>query len=299
MSIRTPHDEQPTPGPAGEVWGGYRIGRRLGAGGMGFVYEAVRLDDGAEVALKVLRPGCPIDERLVRRFRNEPGFAARLAIPGVVRIVEAGQLPNGGYFFAMERLSGGSLESRLPGLRGCYGPAARLTASVTRALVAIHACGVVHRDLKPGNLLFRAGSGGPEDVVVTDFGVARSLLEQLAFTATGEFVGTAAYAAPEQLAEAGAADERADVFSVGAILFRILTGRHAVRNYLGYPNKEYVEARRTCPPANLVQAAALAGMPEPPWDLVYVCRRCLEPDPRDRFPTAGAVADALEQYLTR
>ena len=200
----------------------YRLDRVLGRGATAVVWAAAdeRLD--RDVALKLLRPEHLEGGDVADRFRREAMVAARLSHPGIVHVLDADVTGQGG-FIAMQLLGGGSLADRLDTLPWAPEAVAQLGIGVLDALAVAHDAGVVHRDIKPGNILFAA----PDDdvPVLTDFGVAKVLLaEQAQRTATGVVLGTAAYLAPEQ-ALGEDLDARADLYALGCVLFQLATGR--------------------------------------------------------------------------
>ncbi|HET9595906.1 MAG TPA: serine/threonine-protein kinase, partial [Anaeromyxobacteraceae bacterium] len=197
----------------GERVGRFELLREVGRGGFGVVFEARDGDLGRRVAFKAFRPGRPLDARQVEALRHEAEAAAQLNHPNVVTIHDFGNCPAGPYVI-MELLRGEPLAERLE--RGPLPPreAVRIGAAVAQALVHAHAAGVIHRDLKPGNV-FLCEDG---KVKVLDFGLARLL------GSGGEKGGTPGYMAPEQSRGEGEG-ERTDLFGLGALLFRMLTGR--------------------------------------------------------------------------
>src|SRR5262245_12258326 len=205
-----------------ERFGDYELLEELGRGGMGVVYRARQVSLQRAVAVKVLLQGPFADERSVLRFRAEATSAARLRHPNIVAIHEIGEC-EGRLFFSMDCVSGESLaqllrkELYLPGRR-----AARLLEKVARAVHYAHQQGILHRDLKPSNVLL-----GPDgEPHVTDFGLAKQLTGDSELTMTGQVVGSPNYMPPEQ-AEARHDDVgvRSDVYSLGAMLYHLITGR--------------------------------------------------------------------------
>ena len=240
--------------------GRYRIDRRIGQGGMADVFRAVDTDDGRAVAVKLVRSA---DPELARRFAQEAKALARLVHPGMVRLLDAG-VHDEQAFLVMELVEGPTLAARLR--RGPLSPrrTAMLGGTLAGALAYVHAQGIVHRDVKPANVLLGPGSR----VRLADFGIAR-LAGTSSLTATGTTLGTAGYMAPEQL-EHHDVGPAADVWSLGMILLECLTGR---RVYQGSPTE--VVARR------------LAGPVPVPDDLPAPWRMLLEGmlahDPRSRL----------------
>ncbi|MFO0759125.1 MAG: protein kinase [Byssovorax sp.] len=201
------------------IAGRFLIERPAGSGGMGHVYRALDRDRGEPVAIKVLRSDGKSE---LHRFSREAQILMSLDHPGVVRYVAHGAMPDGGQYLAMEWLSGETLSQRLAredlGLAGSVALAIR----IGEALGAVHRHGVVHRDLKPGNIFLR--DGRLDAVTLIDFGIAlHPDAQQL--TMPGTMLGTPAYMAPEQARSAPEVDSRADVFSLGCVLYKCLTGR--------------------------------------------------------------------------
>jgi serine/threonine protein kinase len=269
--------------------GPFRLRRELARGGMGAVWEVEHIETGQLYALKTIlaagRLQGPGGEAMVR-FRREVELGARLDHPYVVRVHSAdveGDPP----WLVQTYLPGGSLDERLKR----QGPlpveeAAAVTAKVARGLAHAHARGVLHRDLKPPNVLFDA-EGQPR---VVDFGVARSLREgTMRLTATGEVLGSPAFMAPEQALGEKAIDARADVHALGALLYALLTGGPPFKARTSLEVIEQVISKPAPPPS-----ASRAGVP-PAVDAVAL--RCLEKDPAARFQTADEVAAALEAWL--
>ncbi|MCO5172196.1 MAG: protein kinase [Planctomycetes bacterium] len=259
--------------------GRYALMERIGAGGMGQVYRARDEALDREVAIKVLHGG---GEERQRRFVREQQAAARVQHPGVVAVHDAGEF-EGFSWLAMDLVEGESLEEVLR--RGPLPPAdgARLVARCARAVDALHAAGILHRDLKPGNVLI-GHDGAPR---VTDFGVAR-LDDAERLTRTGQALGTPMYMAPEQLVGDRDVDGRADVYALGVLLFEVLTGRPPwdAESMMGLAS-----AKATAPPS---PAPLRRGIPRA---LARVCVQAMAPQPQDRPPTAAALADAIEAAL--
>ncbi len=220
----------------GRQIGRYLVGQRLGSGGAATVYRAYDQVQGTTVALKLLLPGA--DEKTYSRFRREANLAGALHHPHIVRILQIGVAPMGEVaYIAMELVEGESLADLLS-QRGRLRPeeTANVLEPIARALAYAHAQGVIHRDVKPGNILLRSASPGasgsvqlesldhPVIPLLSDFGIARAL-DAPELTSAGRTVGTPAYMAPEQCAGSRGVDGRADIYALGAVLYRTITGR--------------------------------------------------------------------------
>ena len=190
---------------------------------MGVLYLALEPGLERRVALKLIAPEAAADEVFARRFAEESRIAASIEHPNVVPIYAAGE-ENGVPFIAMRYVSGSDLGKRLS-REGRLEPAeaVALIAQVGNGLDAIHAAGLVHRDVKPANVLLSGVRMGEDHAYITDFGVARNVATESGLTQTGRFVGTLDYVAPEQIS-GGAVDARADVYALGCLLFKLLTG---------------------------------------------------------------------------
>jgi serine/threonine protein kinase len=208
--------------------GPYRMLRLVGQGGMAAVYEAVHDQTGQRVAIKVLLPHLSEQPEVVTRFFNEAHAMKLVAHPGVVEVFDVGQLPNGDAYMIMEFLDGESLSMRLK--RGPLSQLAyRYTLEVAEALAAAHERGVIHRDLKPDNVML---SGQPERVKVVDFGIAKiadgaqlGSGMRAVRTKTGMVMGTPAYMSPEQCLGERGIDGKTDVYALGSMLYQLIAGR--------------------------------------------------------------------------
>ncbi len=296
------------------VVAGYEILGEVGSGAMGVVYKARRLGLNRLTALKMLRPSAA-GPREAARFRAEAEALARLEHPNIVRIYEVGE-HEGRPFFALEYVSGGSLEAKLRGAPQPPGRAANLIETLARAVHEAHRRGVVHRDLKPANVLLsgeqRAASsekigadgGDPKQVPaslatrcsplatpkITDFGLAKRLDGDAAQTRSGEILGTPSYMAPEQArGKNDAVGPRTDVYALGAILYEMLTGRPPFRGETVWDTLEQVVRREPAPPRQLA--------PRTPRDLETICLKCLHKDPARRYHGADRLADDLARFL--
>ena len=263
----------------GSAFGPYRIVAPLGRGGMAAVYEAHDPSLDRSVALKVLPAEFLHDPAFAERFRQEARVAARLEHPHIVPIHAYG-IESGRPWMAMRLVRGGSLADRVRRSPLAPREAAALLRDVAGALDYAHRQGIVHRDVKPANVLLdEAGRA-----YLADFGIAKMLEGSLVATATGLIQGTPAYMAPEQ-AMGGKVDHAADVYALGVMAFECLTGR--------------VPYTGTTPVAVLMKHVQ-EPVPEPaaaevPPPLTAVLRRCLAKTPAERWPSAGAFTAALEQ----
>src|ERR1051325_8172027 len=206
----------------GTVLAGFRLLSPLGEGAMGTVYLAEETSTGRRVALKLLAPDLARDERFRRRFLRETELAMRLRHPHIVRTLGSGEA-DGALYLAMAYIHGSDLREvlRRDG-RLEPGRAVGLVRQVAEALDAAHAAGLVHRDVKPGNILVTAGPDG-DHAYVCDFGLARHVSSVSSLTGERGFVGTIDYVPPEQI-EGGTIDGRADVYSLGCVLYECLAG---------------------------------------------------------------------------
>ncbi len=293
--------------------GGYRIVREIGRGGMGVVYEAEDAGLGRRVALKVLAQRLQASERAFARFEREVRAVARLQHPNIVPVFEVGEA-EGCPYFTMELVSGETLHRRLERVRSTgtapsqwsatqlveapsgagfdaawptsyVGAVCRLALQVARGLQHAHAHGVVHRDVKPSNVMV-ADDGR---ALLFDFGLAKVDAE-LGLTHTGEFVGTPHYVSPEQARHGIATvDERSDVYALGATLYEMLT---AAVPYSGDTPHEILRQVANGEPRSPRRVNRAV-----PRDLETVCMTAMEADPARRYQTAQAFAEDLERFL--
>jgi serine/threonine-protein kinase PpkA len=258
--------EQPVPG--------YNVVHIIGQGGQAQVYLAEREHDGLRVALKVLNRALRNDRVFLERFVREYKLVASLNSAFVARIYDQGFSGDHPYI-AMEFLPSGTLASRIR--EGLTTRAAlRIAAQIAQALDAIHSRGIVHRDLKPANILFRA-DGRP---VLVDFGLARDLTISSTLTVAGQFLATPRYMSPEQC-QGLAVDARSDLYSLGAVLYEMITGR---KIYDGANAAEVINMHVNAPPPRL---AELLACHQPLLD------RLLAKDPAERFQSAAEVLTVL------
>jgi hypothetical protein len=252
---------------------GYRLVQLVGQGGMGEVHQATQLSLGRTVAVKLLKPELSKEPQFIARFEKEAAALAQLRHPNIVSIVDRGRADDT-YFLVMEYVDGPSLRERLRDPAFDATQALLTLVLVTRAIEYAHGKGVVHRDLKPENILFDEQAGGIPKV--TDFGLAGlddALGAPKNVTQTHVAMGTASYMAPEQAVDAKSAGPRADLYSLGVMLYECLTGELPVGSF--------------APPSTRRQ-----GLDK---RLDGIVARCLKPAPEDRYPSATALLTELEQ----
>ena len=260
----------------------YDIVRPLGSGGMGEVYLARDRTLGRDVALKILRSQYANDKESAERFKREASSAARLSHPNIVQVYDRGDTEDGSSYIAMEYIPGGTLKERITE----EGPLdARLAASygyqVAEALGAAHAKGIIHRDIKPQNVLIT----GPGQAKVVDFGIARAASATGdSHTRTGTVMGTAGYMSPEQ-ALGLPATPKSDLYSLGVVIYEAVTGRlpFTADNPIAVSMKHVNEAPR---PPKEVNPAVPEGMNA-------IIMKLLSKDPEDRYPDSEVLAEDL------
>jgi eukaryotic-like serine/threonine-protein kinase len=262
---------------------GYDILSELGAGGMGCVYLASRWRDGRLVAIKVPRLGSSAE--MLARFNIERQTQATLKHPNIVPVIENGTCTDGRPFLVQEYLPGGNLAERARPLPWPSDRAARLVEILARAIQDAHDRGVLHRDMKPSNILFDAA-----DVPhITDFGLSR-VLGSPGSTREGQMLGSPAYMAPEQArANPRAFGPATDVYGLGAVLYFLLTGEPPFWGDGPVDTAIKVISDPPIPPTRLN-----AGCPS---ELERICLTCLAKDPGQRYPSALSLAEALRRFL--
>jgi len=258
--------------------GRYRIRALLGQGGMGNVYRAEHLGLGKDVALKVIGR---LSHDLEQRFEREAHAIARLDHPGCVRIFDYGEDEHGLQYIAMELLEGPTLHQAIAGDTLSVPRALHVAKAVLSALAHAHAHGVIHRDVKPENIMFVTRSAFR--VVLIDFGLAQ-LRDAPALTGAGMAMGSPSYIAPERL-WGKPHDARSDLYAVGVVLYEMIAG---IKPFLGATPEEIMTAVMTRPPRPL---RVLAPDVSPALDAVI--RRALAKEPDRRFPDAEAMLSAL------
>ena len=271
--------------------GKYRVGARLGSGGMGEVYEATQEDLGRRVAIKVMSGPMATDPSLLERFQREARAVAALGHPHIVQVTDFQDNPGEPPFLVMERLVGEAFGDLLERVHYVEPPrVARIAEQTLSALAAAHEAGLVHRDVKPDNVFLCTTDTGADLVKLLDFGVAKVLEERAGgkLTSTGAVVGTLAYMAPEQ-ARGEAVDARADVYAVGACMYHALAGRP--------PFEATTTAQLLSSVCHEAPPPLGALRPDVDGQLIGVVERAMARDVGARYRSARAMMSALGAYL--
>jgi serine/threonine-protein kinase len=274
------------------IAGQYRTGARMGSGASGVIYEAVRINDGMPVAIKLLRAAAAHDAVASDRLRREAEALGLAWHPNVVEVIDHGHLADGTSYLVMERLHGETLATRLKGKVRLTSPELMpIAMQVCDALVAVHAAGVVHRDLKPSNIYLALDvedPGAVERVKLLDFGIARVEWEETRITNMGAPLGTPGYMSPEQ-ESGGEVDARSDIFALGAVLYECLVGEPPPPTPSGlWRSGAVYDTGGAVADSGLHKAGKLI-----PQVWKTVIGRAMAPNPQDRFQDARAFALAL------
>jgi tRNA A-37 threonylcarbamoyl transferase component Bud32 len=281
---------------------GYEILAEVGRGGMGVVYKARQTTLNRLVAVKMIRQGELAQPDALARFRLEGELLARVQHPNVVQVHQVG-VEQGHPFIIMEYVEGTSLQTWLRQHRPTSGQAAQLVETLAEAMQAAHERGIIHRDLKPGNVVLAAGQAFQPDLgekpvrlesltcKITDFGLAKNLTAPGQVTSTGAVVGTPSYMAPEQAqGDSARLSVRTDVYSLGAILYELLTGRAPFEGPT--PLEILLQVVHVDP------VALRRLQPSVPGDLETICLKCLAKEPNKRYASAADLAGDLRRWLT-
>jgi len=283
-----------TPREGDLVAGKYRVGRLLGAGGMGMVFAGRHEQLDQPVAIKVVRNGAIADQEGAQRFMREARAAARLKSEHVARVLDVGTLESGSPYMVMELLEGVDLAALLTS----SGPlsvsdVADWVLQACEAIAEAHAAGIVHRDIKPENLFLARTVGGASHIKVLDFGISKSVDSVRAaggLTRTQSVLGSPLYMSPEQMRSSRNVDPRTDVWALGVVLFELISG---VSPFEADTMPELCLKVVSEPPRSLAELR-----PDVPAAMVEIVMRCLEKDPKKRFANAAEVAVALEPLVS-
>lgn len=298
---------------------GYEILGEIHRGGQGIVYQAMQGGTRRHVALKILRDGALATPAARKRFEREVALAAQLKHPNIVTVFDSGLTADGQRFCAMDYIAGRPLNDHVRSRGLDLEAALRLFATICRGVEYAHERGIVHRDLKPSNILIDTAAGAVESAAtggvarIVDFGLAKSVhpSETTAVSLSGELFGTLPYLAPEQTSgNSECVDHRADIYSLGVVLFELLTGTFpypvegrlsAVLHHIA-ESPPQAPSRAWTPERGIPKRGTRRITPSRSHgpintDLDTIVLRCLAKDPARRYATAGALADDLERYL--
>jgi hypothetical protein len=280
MTPSTPGDSL----PVGERFGDFVLMGELGRGGMGVVYKAFEPELGRHVAVKMILSGSLSDRSDLQRFHVEASAAARLQHSHIVKVHRVGTYGER-HYYSMDFIDGQSLAQRLSDGPLSGRTAARYLVTVARAIEHAHEHGILHRDLKPGNILIDRS----DEPHVTDFGLAKHLSGESGHTRTGALMGTPSYMAPEQARGEKELTPATDVYGLGTLLYELLTARPPFKGETAIDTLKQVVDNEPAPPRLL--------NPHVDRDLETICLKCLAKAPRDRYASAVALADDLSRYL--
>src|SRR5213082_2254288 len=278
-------DVDPASSPMLMDFGDYELLEQIGRGGQGVVFRARQKSLNRVVALKIIGLGHWATEAHLKRFRLEAEAAARLEHPGIVPIHEVGER-DGSCYFSMKFVEGGQLDEVVKRTPMSIRQAAELIAKVARTVHYAHEHLILHRDIKPGNILLDA-KGEPH---LTDFGLARLVESESTMTRTLDVLGTPSYMAPEQaMGNNAAVSSVTDIYGLGAVLYHLLTGQPP---FAGGATYETIKLLLDTEPRQPRQLNTKVDR-----DLSTICLKCLEKDPERRYSSALALAEDLERWL--
>lgn len=283
VEFRTTAAGGPVVGGRPVQFGHYELHEELGRGGMGIVFRAIQAIARREVAVKVLMGGAAGEALFGGRFAAEVSALANLRHPNIVTVYEVGEV-NGSAFFSMEFAPNGTLGKRLKDGAMSFAEAALVVGKLAEATEAAHQLGVLHRDIKPGNVLI-AADGEPK---LSDFGLAKWVNRDDGLTASGAVMGTPNYMAPEQARGAKDVAVAADVYALGATLYECLTGQPPFRGTDPYTIMQRVIAQEPDSPRKFRR--------DVPPELEAVCLKCLEKNPAKRYDSASELAKDLARW---
>ena len=295
-TVALPAATAPAP-PAPQTIGRYRVIRRIGAGGMGVVYEAEQAEPARRVALKVIRSSHDVDDVQRRLFAREVQMLARLNHPNIAAVYDAGRTAEGEPYFVMEFVDGPDLLQAVAGPPpATFRERVRLLWTIARAMSHAHERGIIHRDLKPGNILIsRNSAGGTPTPKILDFGLARALEAEAPndrTTLPGVMLGTLGYMSPEQArGDLDAIDIRSDVYSLGVIFYELLCGALPLNLSADALHRAAQRIEQESPPDPRTHNPAV------PRDVAVIALKCLEKSPARRYGSATELALELERYL--
>jgi serine/threonine protein kinase len=283
-------NSQPAVTPGQIIGGRYLVGTLIGEGGMGLVCAATHLGLESPVAIKLIRPDLKHDAEFVERFLNEARRAAALRSEHVATVHDVGQLDTGEPYLVMERLEGVELETYLRAT-GPLEPrrAAELMLEACEGLAAAHAAGIVHRDLKPANLFLARRSDGKEVLKILDFGISKAVTDDAPSSSTSRSLGSPWYMSPEQMLDASSVDFRADIWSLGVVLFELLTTKPPFDGQSVAEVCVKVLTGRVPSPAELRPGLDRA--------LEMIVLRCLQRDREQRYATVRELELDLQAFL--
>jgi predicted Ser/Thr protein kinase len=271
------------PGSLLRYFGDYEVLELIAHGGMGVVYRAKQVSLNRVVALKMILSGQLASSAAVQRFRQEAEAAANLDHPNILPIYEVGE-HDGQHYFSMKLIGGGSLADLIPKIKGKSKEIARLVETIASAVHFAHQRGILHRDLKPANILIEA-DGTP---VITDFGLAKRVGEHSGMTQSGAALGTPSYMPPEQARGSKDISTSADVYSLGAILYEMLTGQPPFKAGSVIETLRLVVEKEPAAPRSLNRRIDK--------ELSTIAMKCLEKDPAKRYASAEALANDLQRW---